>query len=271
MTSLDISSVRDFTKTRLRKILIDFYFYSSHPIGPPDPNKIEFNLEYDQLINLTNKSLFKDFNGKESYLLSIQAYERPKAYIYVKLLNTNKFTKKVGDYLIEFRIVKKTMLRKTTNGKNSVGNSQSKTEFKRLKINPVIFKPKLPKDQIKIAKLGVDKVRMLERKIKYGFNRRSADPTRKNPKEIFQQNQTNSSSIISRSMNVIFQVPPNWNYCKSYELELDKILDPSDLFVEIDVRLIEFLDINPKTAKIGECFVSKILIVFTHSTQDHKN
>ena len=252
MTCLDISSVRDFNKIRLRKMLIDFFFYTTNPFGPPDPNRIELDSGCEKLIELTNRNLFKDFDGKEHLHFANEAYEKPKAFIYVKLLNTGKFTKKVGDYLIEFRIIK----RKQTKRKNAIqiGKNttkiKSKNEFKRLKVNQVLFKPsKVPKDQIKVSKLGADRLRMLERKFRYGFSSKTPELARKSLKDVFNHHKT-SSSMISKTSCVLYQAPPNWNYCKIYELALNRTLDPSNLFVEIDVRLIEFFDINPKQAKI---------------------
>lgn len=261
MTSLDITSVRDFNRGRLRKVLIDFYYWAANPIGPPDPNRITFESDYDKLIKLTNPTLFKAFSGKESYLLSKQAFDKPKAFIYVKLLNISKFSKKVGEHLIEFRIVRKklpvTQKNSSLAGGKNLTKIKSKSDFKRLKVNPVLFKPKLPKDQIKVARIGPDRLKILERKFRYGFNRKNfTDYTlRKNLKQIFYQ-QSTSAPILSRTSQMLFPSPPNWSYCKAYELELTNTLDPSNLFIEIDVRLMEFMDINPKQAKIGKYFAS---------------
>lgn len=261
MTSLDISSVRDFSKPRLRKMLIDFYRFIANPIGPPDPQRIELDTDYDKLIALTNKHLFKELNGKEHYTFARQSFEMPNAFIYVKLLNASKFTKKVGDYLIEFRVIKKRpkelpLKSVSTPAARNVFKVKSKTDLRWPKVNqPAIFKAKTtPKEHIKFSRIGMDKVKALERKIRYGFDRRThSEQSRRLSREIFQQQQPQASStVLSRTSAVLFGVPPNWTYCNSYELELSKTLDPTDLFLEIDVRLIEFLDINPKQAKIGK-------------------
>ena len=257
MTSLDISSVRDFNKSRLRKLLIDLFFFSTNSIGPLDANRIELGSNYEKLIDLTNKNLFKDFDGKEYYLLSKQAYERPKTYVYVKLLNTNKFIKKVGDYLIEFRIVKKRSptFKKSTKipvskSKSEQKISKPKNELKRSKINSSIFKSRTaPKDQIKSTKLGLDKVKQLENKIRNNFTRKNYSEPKKVFKDIFVKQ--HNSSIISKTSNILFSIPANWNYCNNYELDLNKIANSSNLNLEIDVRLIEFLEVNSEKAKFG--------------------
>lgn len=259
MTSLDISSVRDFDKARLRKILLDFYFFTTNPIGPTDSNKIELDSDYDKLIILTNKNLFKEFNGKEFYLFSKKNNERPKAYVYVKVLNLNKFSKKIGEHLIEFRVIKKQPVIKkslTVPADKNALKSKSKHDFKRSKINPVIFKSKiLHKDQMKVNKMNLEKMKVLERKIRYGFGRKNySDQSKKPLKDLFVPTlqQINTTSVISRTSTSIFSVPPNWTYCYTYELDLNRILNPTDLFLEIDVRLIEFLEIDPKKAQIGK-------------------
>lgn len=258
MTSLDISSVRDFSKPRLRKMLIDFYRFVLNPIGPPDPHRIELGTDYDQLIALTNKYLFKEFSGKEHYAFARQTFERPNAFVYVKLLNASRFTKKVGDYLIEFRVVKKRAkevpLKKSasTSALRSQFKTKSKTDLRWPKMNQGKSKSTPKEQQLKFSRLSLDKVRALERKIRYGFDGKThSEQSRRLCRELFQQPQS-SSTILSRANTVLLAVPPNWTYCNSYELELAKTLDPTDLYLEIDVRLIEFLDINPKQAKIGK-------------------
>ena len=261
MTSLDISSVRDFSKPRLRKMLIDFYRFNANPIGPPDQHKIELGADYDKMIALTNRYLFKELNGKEHYALARQNFDNPTAFIYVKLLNANKFTKKVGDYLIEFRVIRRRSSRSkeihqnkksvSSPGGRNVSRSKSKTDLRGSKTNQSKSKTTV-KEHIKPARLTMDKVKMLERKMRYGFVGRShSEQARRLSREIFQQSTTNAT-VLSRTSEPLFGVPPNWAYCSSYELELNKTLDPTDLFLEIDVRLIEFLDINPQQAKIGK-------------------
>lgn len=260
MTSLDISSVRDFTRLRLQRMLIDFYRFILNPIGPPNPQKIELGADHDKLITITNRYMFKDLSVKEAYTFARQRSEKPNAFLYVKLLNASKFTKKVGDYLVEFRVVRKrpkdSQTRKSAStpaGRNLYRN-QSKTDLRRSRADyQAFFKSKTTsREHFRLTRLTRDKLRVLERKMRHGFDRRThSDQSRKLSREIFQHPLT-SSTVIGRASEALFAVPPNWTYCSNYELELNKTLDPTGLFLEIDVRLIEFLDINPKQAKIGK-------------------